>query len=137
MLPRIILTGRWSWSGMTKKYQPSQPGQRPATANRANCGGRNNFTVRGSYTGSASPYGTFDQGGNAEELIETSGSLVLRRGGFFNSSASDLAASSRSFGSRTFDFLYGFRVAMVPEPGTGVLLILGLAGLSLARRHSI
>jgi len=43
-----------------------------ATANRANC----NFAVsdvtnKVSYTGSASPYGTFDQGGNVYEWNET------------------------------------------------------------------
>jgi formylglycine-generating enzyme required for sulfatase activity len=42
-----------------------------ATPNTANCQGAvANLTIKGSYTGSASPYGTFDQGGNVSEWNE-------------------------------------------------------------------
>ena len=50
----------------------------------------------GAYTGSASPYGTYDQGGNVAEWNEeiVSGSnRGLRGGSWVNSPASDLAAS--------------------------------------------
>lgn len=84
-------------------------------------------------TGSASPYGTFDEGGNAWEWNEqiVFGSRGVRGGSWANN-ASNLAASS------PIDFLpadeldgIGFRVAsLVPEPGTGLLLMTGLAGLA-------
>ena len=39
--------------------------RRPRRPNRANCDDAvGDLTIVGSYTGSASPYGTFDQGGN-------------------------------------------------------------------------
>lgn len=74
-----------------------------ATPNRANCeqAADNNLTIVGSYTGSASPYGTFDQGGNVWEWNEnldfgpSSGFRVMRGAGWFNA-AGDLAAGSRS-----------------------------------------
>jgi formylglycine-generating enzyme required for sulfatase activity len=44
-----------------------------ATPKRANCGGGDgNLTDVGAYTGSASPYGTFDQGGSVWEWNEQS-----------------------------------------------------------------
>ena len=94
----------------------------------------------GSYTGSASPYGTFDQGGNVQEWNEarnTSVGFRGNRGGCFcmSGSASQLAASSRN---ENQPILYvaglGFRLAMVPEPGTGLLVIAGLIGLGGWRR---
>jgi formylglycine-generating enzyme required for sulfatase activity len=114
-----------------------------ATANRANCsflvpGG---FTIKGSYTGSASPYGTFDQGGNVFEWNEaiSSGSLErgARGGSFSDGDASSLAASARfdaDPGGGTAGTIIGFRVAMVPEPSTGFLIIAGLLGLAARRR---
>jgi formylglycine-generating enzyme required for sulfatase activity len=68
-----------------------------ATANRANCsvavGG---VTNAGAYTNSASPYGTYDQGGNVREWNEqiVDGSARGIRGGSYIFSASSLAASS-------------------------------------------
>jgi formylglycine-generating enzyme len=109
-----------------------------ATVNRANCnfavGG---LTTKGSYTGSASPHGTFDQGGNVYEWNETiiSGPNVGVRGGSFNFFPLFLAASDRTNinpASEGFDI--GFRVAMVPEPDTGLLVIAGLLGFAMQRR---
>jgi formylglycine-generating enzyme required for sulfatase activity len=111
-----------------------------ATANSANC----NFIVNdvrdiGSYTGSASPYDTFDQGGNVSEWNEaislSIGCFNCRgmRGAAFSGSAIDLAASNRGFADPANEAgRFGFRV--VPEPGrnlllvAGVLSLLGLAG---------
>jgi hypothetical protein len=92
-----------------------------ATANTANCDlVEGDLTDVGSYTGSASPYGTFDQGGNVWEWNEAiNGSGPGLRGGGFVIFPGVLAASAR-FGScaavecHTFDV--GFRVAMIPEP---------------------
>ena len=91
--------------------------------NRANCGS----TIRlltdvGSYTGSASPNGTFDQGGNLWEwneavIIDNSfGSLRGLRGGAWFRSSRELAASSRlAGGPNRSSGGVGFRVASVSE----------------------
>ena len=88
------------------------------------------LTNRGSYTGSASPYGTFDQGGNVFEWNEAIiGSDRGMRGGNFVGSdggVGNLAASSRGFTDPEIDDFddTGFRVA--PEPGRGLLLVVGV-----------
>jgi formylglycine-generating enzyme len=111
-----------------------------ATANTANCGQAvGDLTDVGSYTGSASPYGTFDQGGNVFEWNEAiiSGSRRGIRGGSFSDFADDLAASARLDGGPTLEgSSVGFRVASIPEPGTGLLLMLGMLGIASWRRRS-
>jgi hypothetical protein len=63
------------------------------------------------------------------------GSRGVRGGAFFGDS-NDLAASFRGF---TFPSLeaadFGFRVATLPEPGSGLLLIMGMLGLAAAHRQ--
>lgn len=112
------------------------------TANRANCGavvGGVRVTDVGAYTGSESPYGTFDQGGNVYEWTEQilyGGAARATRGGGWLWSAGSLAASYRNGASPTdeYDFM-GFRLASVnPEPGTGLLVMAGLAGLAAQGR---
>jgi formylglycine-generating enzyme required for sulfatase activity len=113
-------------------------------ANQANCsplvaGAFSDFTTKGSYTGSASPYGTFDQGGNVFEWNEAilTGSVRGGRGGSEGVGALFLAASTRVelLGGPSYDHPdVGFRVAMIPEPGTGLLMIGGLFGLVGWRR---
>ena len=111
-----------------------------ATANRANC----MFTVGdvtdiGSYTGSASPSGTFDQGGNVWEWNEAIiGSARGMRGGSFSFGTVELSGATRHSGAPTVELEgTGFRVA--PEPGrdflllAGALSVLGLAGWRRAR----
>ena len=114
-----------------------------ATANTANCNSVvGDLTDVGSYTGSASPNGTFDQGGNVWEWNEAIvfASRGLRGGGFddFFLGPVDLAASYRSLNNPTDEsFSVGFRVASIPEPGTGLLLMTGLLGLAIRqRRHA-
>jgi len=91
-----------------------------ASANHANCGVVSGPTDVGSYTGSASPNGTFDQGGNVWEWNEAiiSGSSRGRRGGSFFFVPDTLAASFRRDNPPTSEFsLVGFRVAsVIPEP---------------------
>ena len=110
-----------------------------AAANTANCGSVvGDLTDVGSYTGSASPNGTFDQGGNVWEWNEAtiSGSSRGLRGGAFIGFPFDLAASFRSVNNASLESVgVGFRVASIPEPGTGVLLMTGLLGLSGWRRR--
>ena len=104
-------------------------------ANRANCGNVvGDLRVGGSYPNSASPYGTFDQGGNVYELNESipTPSSRAERGGTFLSSANILAASSQSNVSPTSqDATIGFRVA--PEPGRDSTLLAGILALALTR----
>src|SRR5262245_42610649 len=113
-----------------------------AAPNRANCdyavGPNGDLTAVGSYTGSASPYGTFDQGGNVSEWNEGifGGSYRTVRGGGFTDPPMLLWAGLRIQTNPTIEFMdIGFRVAMVvPEPGTGLLAFAGLLGLAGWRR---
>jgi Sulfatase-modifying factor enzyme 1/BD-FAE/PEP-CTERM motif len=83
----------------------------------------------GAYGASASPYGTFDQGGNAAEWFEGLVSVSLRgkRGGSYVFGSSDLSSSSR-YGFYVENTIsdVGFRVATVPEPSSLVLAGLGI-----------
>ena len=102
-----------------------------ATPNSANCGNAiGDLTGVGSYTGSASPYGTFDQGGNVWEWNEAIiiGSDRVLRGGHFDGSTDNPAASIRIyFDLASGDVAVGFRVA--PEPGRDLLLVAGVLGV--------
>ena len=95
--------------------------------------------------GGLSAYGTMAQGGNAFELIETAydgindtaGEFRELRSGRWNSVSYFLDASGRtSSDPRVMDYATGFRVASVPEPSTGLLVLLGLSGLLLKRRKT-
>ena len=111
------------------------PGVVPNTANCNNA--VRDLTAVGGYAGAASPYGTFDQGGNVWELNETILGPSARglRGGAFDRVAATLSASvqnglvpSSEHGN------VGFRVAAVPEPGTGLLVMIGMLGIAGWRR---
>jgi formylglycine-generating enzyme required for sulfatase activity len=122
------------------------------TPNTANCnpnysvggpGGVGHVTPVGAYTGSASPYGTFDQGGDVfewgDEICGGGGRGPCRvvRGGSWGTDASVLAASTGGgLGSPTAEENFiGFRVAsLVPEPATALLVMAGVLGLAVARR---
>lgn len=108
-----------------------------ATADTANCSAVvGDFTDAGSYTGAASPSGTFDQGGNAWELNEAvSGSNRVRRGGSRNTGSNTLAASYRSSQNPFSGYAdSGFRVASrVPHvPGVPSLSASGVTVLAVA-----
>jgi formylglycine-generating enzyme len=96
------------------------------------------ITLAGEFENSASPYGTFDQGGNVFEWIEmnvtTTGELAPRvwRGGCYGDISDVLLASNRNyFGVPTREIpSLGFRIAsIVPEPSTLALLGMGAIGL--------
>ncbi len=124
-------------AGMDTRIVCAEPG---ATPNTANCGFlmTQNLTHVASYTGSGSPYGTFDQGGNVWEWNETiiSGSNRGLRGGSFYNPPINLAALYRPDKDPTGEDLgLGFRVAsLVPEPGTALLLAASMLGLTSWRR---
>lgn len=115
--------------------------------NRANCenvGSVVDVTDVGHYAGSASRYGTYDQGGNVaefnEEVIGAFGDRGLR-GGEFSSAAFQLAADQRSRLGATLQLEgVGFRLAAapassVPEPGPVALLAVGWATLARMGRR--
>jgi formylglycine-generating enzyme required for sulfatase activity len=108
------------------------------TANRANCWNAVGLpTIVGSYPGSASPSGTFDQGGNVREWTEgVSGSFRVMRGGHLQGDPSDLRAAAITLKNPSLSVggADGFRVASIPEPGTGLLMMTGLVGLAWLRR---
>lgn len=112
-----------------------------ATPNYANCSDEVlAVTTVGAYTGSMSPVGTVDQGGNLWEWNEWTPAIPWNRGmsgGGFLSGVGSLASSSRrQFDSRTGNQDLGFRVAsLVPEPGTDLLLITGALALAVRRRR--
>ena len=112
-----------------------------STPNTANCGvtlsdlfyGRRDLADVGSYTGSASPSGTFDQVGNMGEWNETIllSRFRVQRGASWGWGAELHRADSR-FAAEALrvDARLGLRLASVPEPGTSSLLLLGLLGLA-------
>ena len=104
-------------------YNPSTGGVTTGDAFHPN-------TDVGSYTLSASPYGTLDQGGNAKEWNETRfGEFPGIRGGSTNDPLTNLSAASYGFNTPGGDSATGFRVATiaVPEPAS-----MPLAGLVVA-----
>jgi len=90
-------------------------------------------SVAGEFENSASPYGTFDQGGNLSELNESVayGSYRVLRGGSWYERLLELAGSEADLQfAWQEENIVGFRVASVPEPGSIVLLVCGaVAGL--------
>ncbi len=99
-------------------------------------------TPGGFFSLSASPYGTFDQGGNVWEWTEA---IVYEepgqasrglRGGAFNSYSEFLHAAWRAgaHGYPTMETDHiGFRVAAVPEPAS--IVMLALVGIGIVRRR--
>jgi formylglycine-generating enzyme required for sulfatase activity len=116
------------------------------TPNTANCipnypggPGVGHVTPVGAYTGSASPYGMFDAGGNVLQWNEQFvGSGRGTRGGSWNYYGFYLAASYATAVTPTLEHGdIGFRVAsLVPEPGTGLLVMTGLLGLAAQRKRA-
>jgi formylglycine-generating enzyme len=114
-----------------------------ASPNSANCDYAYDGHVAyvGSYSGSRSPYGTFDQGGNVWEFNDSlsgTSERSLRGGsdGYYNP-PSTLAAWYREVGtSGSGTPLIGIRLAMIPEPSSGLLVIVGLISLAARRKLS-
>ena len=110
-----------------------------AVANTANCGSvAGGYTDTGSYPGSPSPIGTFDQGGNVAEWSDAIVFMEMRptRGGHLVDTADRLRKAIEEYDDPWVENGFvGFRVA--PEPGADPLLIAGiLALLGLAGRRT-
>jgi sulfatase modifying factor 1 len=125
----------------TRSNTPTTCSAPTAMPNSANCGSVvGDLTPVGSYLGSASSYGTFDQGGNVFEwneafVAQATGPWRNARAGEFHAGPEYLAANSRGgFDPEWNDGIIGFRLVMIPEPGTGLLVIAGLLGLAVRRR---
>jgi len=111
-----------------------------STPNTANCFRFTPPALRalnvGSYPGSPSPYGTFDQGGNASEWNETAyfGWRGIRGGSSGDQPLVLGAAHSESTPADHAAGYIGFRLAMIPEPSSCLLVIAGLLGFAGWRR---
>jgi sulfatase modifying factor 1 len=119
----------------------TNPGSNVATYDQAcewNASGIGNVSTVGG-SGSASFYGTFDQGGNVSEWIEpdafAGGFLLGERGGSYLGSASVLASDFASGIQLDYEGdSLGFRVVRVPEVG-GVLAGFATLGALAAWRR--
>ena len=98
----------------------------------------NYLTAVGAFADSASPYGTYDQGGDVFQWNESvyPGPGRGLRGGSFNSNGGDLQSGYNAFyaSPMTEYYLIGFRVAEVPEPASLGILTLGMIELLMRRR---
>jgi formylglycine-generating enzyme required for sulfatase activity len=86
---------------------------------------------------SASPYGTFDQGGNIQEWNESLGTASTRvlRGGSWSNNFLFLQSGNRSISSPTTESNnIGFRIAQTPEPASLSALASGAVLLRRRRR---
>jgi formylglycine-generating enzyme required for sulfatase activity len=88
-------------------------------------------TEVGEFENSASPYGTFDQGGNVSEYNESfwpGNNMRILRGGNFDATAVDIWTRGYVYPYAPYagsEWAVGFRVAQVPEPATLALLACG------------
>ena len=99
--------------------------------------GTNYLTAVGSFSGSASYYGTYDQSGdvyNWEATTVGSQYPVIRGGGWGDPGTLYVSSSFWSSTDPTDGNVgIGFRVASVPEPNSIMLMLAGVAGLALMR----
>jgi formylglycine-generating enzyme required for sulfatase activity len=108
-------------------------------SNLANCGmAVGGPATVGSYSGSPSPVGTYDQAGNLREWNETirfGPNRGVGGGGFDTVAAATNVMFEFMPDLEAFD--QGFRVAsLVPEPSTGLLMLAGLlTGIARSRRR--
>jgi len=91
----------------------------------------------GAFTGSASYYGTFDQGGNVGEWTDTAfGSAREVRGGNWAFDELPMQSDFSMLRDPTFENSeLGFRLATVPEPSVVLLLVMAGAAHGLKRRQ--
>jgi formylglycine-generating enzyme required for sulfatase activity len=97
-------------------------------------------TVVGEFQDSASPHGTFDQGGNVwewnEAIVYQESRYSCRglRGGSFADFGGLLASNGIGYEPSSERHTFGFRVSEVPEPATIVMLALASVGILRRKR---
>ena len=100
-------------------------------------GSQNYLTAVGSFTGSKSYYGTFDQSGdvfNWNSTIVDSDFPVLRGGFWGDGDADSVSSSDRNDDDPAAgDYYTGFRVASIPEPNSIMLIFAAIIGLAIMR----
>ncbi len=111
-----------------------------ATPNSANYGLTvANLTDVGAYSGTTSPFGAFDMGGDVFQWDEAvvGSSDRLARGGAFFYGANWMLPEERTFHDLPTleSFTVGFRLASVPEPSTAVLAIIACGVLCWWRKR--
>jgi formylglycine-generating enzyme required for sulfatase activity len=87
-----------------------------------------------------SPYGQMDMGGNVTQWMDSpddaSPTLIDNRGGGWNTGANSFRGGGAAGPGAAIDYI-GFRVLMVPEPGTPMLAALAAIALFVWRRRVI
>jgi formylglycine-generating enzyme required for sulfatase activity len=128
------------YSATTTSYSLYPNGQNTITTADANYNlSVGSSTDVGTYSGDASSYRTYDQGGNVWEWIDavSDSSRGFRGGAWVNLGGSGPLHSSNGGGYGdvpTYEFSsFGFRLASVPEP-TSMLLSMLAGGMMLIRR---
>jgi formylglycine-generating enzyme required for sulfatase activity len=114
-------SGTYSVTG-SASYDPSQ----------------NYLTAVGTFTNSASAYGTYDQGGDVyqwNDAVVSGSNRELRGGAWLFNSVLLQATSQNSSDPSGESSVTGFRFASVPEPSTVVSLIAGFGILAWRRKR--
>ncbi len=110
-------------------------------ANAANWAGAvGDLTNVGAYSGTMSSFGTFDQFGDVLQWLDPANGGYVRGNPFTDGAFNEPPALDADFPQGSLwnalginqgpSFVFGFRVAMVPEPSGVVLAAFGLAGLA-------
>ena len=122
------------YNAVSQTYSLYPNGQNSITTADANYSSRGSTDI-GFYSGDASSYGTFDQGGNVWERNDAVvGSSRGLRGGGWGNHGGYLQSSARNDDETTFEGANnGFRLASVPEP-SAILLTIFAGGAALLRR---
>lgn len=132
------------YNGNTASYSLYPNGHNSITVADANFYGSGSTDV-GTYSGDASFYGTFDQGGNVWEWNDAvlfASNRGLRGGSWSNTAygssfgSAGLYSPSRSLADPSVEEAsVGFRVASVPEPTSLILTVLASMGLMNRRKR--
>jgi formylglycine-generating enzyme required for sulfatase activity len=101
---------------------------------------QNYLTPVGSFSGSASYYGTYDQGGDVlqwDDSVIDDGSGRGLRGSSWSYSADSLESYERAYFDTPLDedANVGFRVASIPEPNYALLVLSGTLALAPVRKR--
>lgn len=115
----------------------SEPTSTPNSANYNEAVG--SITPVGAYSGTTSPSGAYDMAGDVWQWNERSylnGLFRSMRGGSFEDpSETGQSSGATSDSPPNADFNVGFRLAMVPEPSSIVLAIVGCVGALALRKR--